>query len=391
MEFTLEEVSKHNTAESAYVIIHGKVYDLTNFMEIHPGGKNVIMRAAGKDVTEEFDSLHEDIVLSHPKYAKLCIGKVVGQNEEPPAAIPFADPLWLVEGLSMPYYTEKHRRWRAKVRAFVDKELLPFVASWDEKGEYPQDIIDKMHAQGLLAPNWPAEYGGTPPEGGWDDFMTLVHEDELARCACGGFLSSARIFGIGLPCVLRFGSEDMKRRVAPRVLAGQAVHALAITEPYGGSDVANLRCSAALSEDGTYYVVTGEKKFITGGMKADFFTVAVRTGPQGFFGVSLLLLEKGMPGLNVRRMKTQGWRAGNTAYVTMDHVRVPVANLIGQENMGFRYIMVNFNGERMGLCIQANRFARVCLEEAIKFARKRVTFGIVFMYAYNTQPLIYRL
>ena len=148
---------------------------------------------------------------------------------------------------------------------------------------------------------------------------------------------------------------------------------LAVSEPYAGSDVANLRTTAVLQGD--HFVVNGEKKWITGGCKADFFTVAVRTGGPGFNGVSLLLIESNRKGVSTRRMKTQGWWSSTTAYITFDEVRVPVGNLIGEQNKGFKYIMQNFNHERFVLGAQANRFARVCLEEAIKWARQRKTFN----------------
>jgi acyl-CoA dehydrogenase len=148
---------------------------------------------------------------------------------------------------------------------------------------------------------------------------------------------------------------------------------LAVTEPYGGSDVAGLQCTAV--RVGDHYIVNGEKKFITSGNKATYFTTAVRTGGAGAKGVSLLLLEKGMPGLSVRRQKTMGWWISNTAYMTFNNVKVPVENLIGQENQGFTAIMHNFNHERFVLGATANRYARVMLEDAIRYARLRKTFG----------------
>jgi len=173
--------------------------------------------------------------------------------------------------------------------------------------------------------------------------------------------------------VFKHGSPEMKQRVVKDVLQGRKTICLCITEPYGGSDVASVRTTAV--RQGDYYVVNGEKKFITGALKADFFTVAVRTGGPGMMGISLLLLEKDMPGLNVRRQATQGWLSSNTGYITMEDVKVPVSNLIGQENKGFLYVMYNFNGERYFMAVSCARFARVCLEESVMFARKRMTFG----------------
>lgn len=177
--------------------------------------------------------------------------------------------------------------------------------------------------------------------------------------------------------VLRFGSDYLKNKVAPDCLAGKKIICLAVTEPTGGSDVASLRTRAEKTPDGKFYIVNGEKKFITNGVFADYFTVAVRTGPpgSGMGGISFLLLEKTMPGIKTRRMDMQGVWASGTTYITFEDVRVPVENLIGEENHGFKYIMLNFNTERIGAIIHANCQSRVCYEEAFKYAHKRKTFG----------------
>ena len=179
---------------------------------------------------------------------------------------------------------------------------------------------------------------------------------------------------IGLPPVLKFGSKELKERIVPDVLAGNKVICLAVTEPWGGSDVANITTTAKLSSDGSHYILNGEKKWITNGVFADYFTVAVRTGGPGMKGVSLMVVERG-PGVNTKQMNCMGVWASGTTYITFEDAKVPVANLIGKENKGFKYIMNNFNHERWGIIVQSNRFARVCLEEAVKFAYRRRTFG----------------
>jgi alkylation response protein AidB-like acyl-CoA dehydrogenase len=180
---------------------------------------------------------------------------------------------------------------------------------------------------------------------------------------------------IGLPPVLHWAQEDVKQRVVPAVLNSEKVICLAITEPTAGSDVGAIRTSAV--RDGEYYVVNGEKKWITNGVFADFFTVAVRTGSKedGPKGISLLLVEKTMPGVTTRKMKCSGVWSSGTTYITFEDVKVPVGNLIGTENKGFKIIMSNFNHERFAICAMTNRFSRVCMEEALKFASKRKTFG----------------
>jgi alkylation response protein AidB-like acyl-CoA dehydrogenase len=149
--------------------------------------------------------------------------------------------------------------------------------------------------------------------------------------------------------------------------------ALCVSEPYAGSDVANLRTTA--KREGDHYILNGEKKWITWAIHADFFTVACRTGGPGMGGISVILVERNSPGVSVKRMKLQGnWLAG-TCYVNFDDVKVPVNNLIGQENQGFKVIMQNFNHERFVIAVQTCRFARICLREAIEYAQARKTFG----------------
>jgi alkylation response protein AidB-like acyl-CoA dehydrogenase len=180
---------------------------------------------------------------------------------------------------------------------------------------------------------------------------------------------------IGLPPVLKLALPEIKQRVVPPVLKGTKVICLAITEPTAGSDVASLKTTAV--KEGDHYIVNGEKKWITNGIFADFFTVAVRTDAdaKGAKGISLLLLEKSMPGVKTRKMKCSGVWSSGTTYVTFEDVKVPLTHLIGKENKGFQLIMRNFNHERFGICAMTNRFSRVCLEDALVFANKRKTFG----------------
>jgi len=180
---------------------------------------------------------------------------------------------------------------------------------------------------------------------------------------------------VGMPPVLHFGSQYLKDKVCKDCLHGEKFICLCITEPGAGSDVASIQTSAKKTPDGKHYIVSGEKKFITNGIWADFFTVAVRTGGSGMGGISLLLVERTFPGVSTRPMKCMGAWASGTTFVTFDDVKVPVENLIGEENQGFKYIMFNFNHERWGAIVHATRLSRVCYEEAFKYAHKRKTFG----------------
>lgn len=270
-----------------------------------------------------------------------------------------------------PLYTEDHEAWRATLRKFIDAEIMPHVDDWEEAGEFPRELYKKAADVGLIGLGYPDEYGGT-----WvdrDPMYQMVTSEELARIGAGGINASLMVHGIGLPPILNIGSEEMKQRIAPQVLSGEKVIALGITEPSGGSDVANIKTRAVL--DGDHYVVNGSKIFITGGMRADYVTLAVRTGGEGAKGISLLLLETDMEGFSRTSLKKQGWNSSDTAALYFDDVRIPKENLIGDEGNGFIGIMLNFNAERIGLASSAVSFARVCFEDALAWARERETFG----------------
>jgi acyl-CoA dehydrogenase len=266
-------------------------------------------------------------------------------------------------------YTEEHEAFRATLRRFVERELTPHVDAWEEAGEFPREIYREIAALGVLGLGYPEEYGGVPG----DLFHRMVVSDELARAGSGGLSASLMSHSIGAPPILAGGSVAIKSRVLPQILRGEKISALAITEPSGGSDVASLLTTAR--PDGGHYVVNGSKMFITSGMRADYITVAVRTGGPGAAGVSLLLIEGGTPGFTRTPLKKMGWWASDTAQLFFDDCRVPTGNLIGEENRGFRLIMQNFNAERIGMSASACAFAAVCLEDAIAWARERKTFG----------------
>ncbi|CAG8551724.1 10983_t:CDS:2 [Dentiscutata erythropus] len=392
---TVEEVAQHNIESSIWIIVHDKVYDVTNFLNEHPGGKKVLLKVAGSDATKQFDNFHSLDVLK--KYSpQLQIGNIgndqaeeqtqeAGSGEGPFGdLVPFGDPYWYQDFYS-PYYNESHRRLRAAMRKFVDTEIMPYTFEWDEAKTTPKELFIKAGKAGILpgvcgAP-WPTKYAQYPPIGGvkpeeFDNFHEFIITDELARCGSGGILwGLTGGLGIGLPPIMKFGTDELKQKVAPECYAGTKNICLAITEPYAGSDVANLKTEAKLTDDGEYYIVNGEKKWITNGVFADYFTTAVRTGGPGMGGISLLLIERTRPGVKTRQMQCTGVWASGTAYVTFEDVKVPKSNLVGKENRGFKCIMHNFNHERMGIAVQASRFARVCYEESMKYAHKRKTFN----------------
>jgi len=270
-----------------------------------------------------------------------------------------------------PFFNESHHAWRQQLRRWVEKEIMPFADEWDEAGEFPMELFKKAADIGLTRMGYPEEYGGI--QEGLDRFHGIVTSEELARPGAGGINASLMVHGIGLPPIMAIGSDELKARIAPGVIAGEKLISLGITEPDAGSDVAQLKTRAV--KDGDDYVVNGTKTYITGAMRADYLTCAVRTGGEGAGGVSLLLIEMDSPGVSRQRLKKQGWWASDTAQIFFDDVRVPAENLIGAENHGFVGIMMNFNGERLGMAAGCTAMARVCLEDAAAWAQQRKTFG----------------
>ncbi|MGY2278967.1 acyl-CoA dehydrogenase family protein [Pseudomonas monsensis] len=269
------------------------------------------------------------------------------------------------------YFDPSHQMVRDSVRRFVEREILPDIDAWEEAESFPRELYLKAGAAGILGIGYAEALGGSH-EG--DLFAKVAASEELMRCGSGGLVAGLGSLDIGLPPIVKWARPEVRDRVVPQVLSGEKISALAITEPGGGSDVANLQTRAV--RDGEFYRVSGSKTFITSGVRADFYTVAVRTGAPGFGGISLLLIEKGTPGFTVgRQLKKMGWWASDTAELFFDDCRVPLANLIGAENMGFACIMGNFQSERLALALMANMTSQLALEEALKWAREREAFG----------------
>ena len=276
-----------------------------------------------------------------------------------------------LSGVYVSYFNETHGMVRDTMRRFVNEAVKPHIDEWEEAGGFPREVYQQAGSLGLLGIGHPTEFGGA---GEQDVFLKVAASEELMRSGSGGFVASLGSLDIGLPPVWRTGSKALKQRIAPQVIAGEKIIALAITEPSGGSDVANLKTRAV--RDGDHYVVNGSKTFITSGARADWYTVAVRTGEAGFGGVSLLLVEKDTPGFTVgRNLKKMGWWASDTAELFFQDCRVPADNLLGPENSGFFTIMANFQAERLSLAVMAYMTAQLALEQCLAYVKERVTFG----------------
>jgi acyl-CoA dehydrogenase len=268
------------------------------------------------------------------------------------------------------YFTKEHDLLRSAVRDWIRKEVLPNIDDWEEAGEFPRELYEMAGDLGFLGIGFPEEVGGTSG----DIFDTIILNEEMMRSGSGGFAAGLGSLGIALPPIINKGTSEQKERFVKPVIAGKRIAALGITEPGGGSDVANIQTTAV--RDGNAYIVNGSKTFITSGVRADQLTCAVRTGGKGAHGISFLVIESDTPGYSVgKKLKKTGWWASDTAEIFFDNCRVPVANLIGEENMGFYTIMENFQMERLQICVMANITAQMALEEALKYTKERHAFG----------------
>lgn len=269
------------------------------------------------------------------------------------------------------YFNDTHQQARLSARKFIETHVRPHIDEWEEAGEFPREIYLKAGEAGLLGIGFPEALGGT---GEGDIFLKVAVSEELMRSTSGGFVASMGSLDIGLPPVAKWARKEVREEIVPPVLRGEKIAALAITEPGGGSDVASLKTRAV--RDGDHYVVNGSKIFITSGIRADHYTVAVRTGGEGHGGISLLLIDRDTPGFSTgKKLKKMGWWCSDTAELFFEDCRVPADRLIGAENAGFIAIMSNFLAERLSLTVMAYMTAQIAWEEAMAYARQRQAFG----------------
>ncbi|NEK87399.1 acyl-CoA dehydrogenase [Blastococcus saxobsidens] len=267
--------------------------------------------------------------------------------------------------------TDERRALRASARRFAEAEIVPNMTAWEKAGALPRELHRRTAAAGLLGVGFPEAAGG---EGGTPIDTLVIAEELIQAGGSSGLVAALFTHGIGLPHLIEAGDPALVEKVARPVLAGEKIVSLAVTEPEGGSDVAGLTTRAV--REGEEYVVDGAKTYITSATRADFFTVAVRTGDRGAAGVSLLLLERDMPGLTVSApLEKMGWLCSDTAELSFSGVRVPAGNLIGEENEGFYAIMGQFAAERLSLAVQAYATAQRCLDLTIAWVKDRQTFG----------------
>ena len=260
---------------------------------------------------------------------------------------------------------------RKTVRAFAEREVLPYVTEWEHTGELPRELHRKAAAAGLLGAGFPESVGG---EGGDGADAVVICEEMHQAGAPGGVFASLFTCGIAVPHMIASGDEHLIDTYVRPTLRGEKIGSLAITEPGGGSDVGHLTTRAA--KEGDEYILNGAKTYITSGVRADYVVTAARTGGPGAAGVSLIVVDKGTPGFEVsRKLDKMGWRSSDTAELSYTDVRVPSANLVGTENTGFLQIAAAFVSERVGLAAQAYSSAQRCLDLTVDWCRNRETFG----------------
>lgn len=267
--------------------------------------------------------------------------------------------------------TPERQALRTAVEQFTRREIVPHLPQWEDDGQLPRELHAATAKAGFLAVGYPEEVGGA---GGDSLDACVVTEAMLAAGGSTGLQASLFTHSIAVPHIIDAGDPALIDAYVRPTLAGEKIGSLGVTEPSGGSDVANIRTRAV--RDGDHYVVNGAKTFITSGVRADFVTTAVRTGDPGHGGISLLVIDKDTPGFTVSKsLRKMGWHCSDTAELAFEDVRVPVENLVGEENGGFYLVMQQFVGERLGLAVQAYGTAQRALDLAVAYARERDTFG----------------
>ena len=271
------------------------------------------------------------------------------------------------------YFTEEHRQFRDNLRRYIDQEIVPRAAPWEDAGMVPRAVMRQMGELGYLGIRYPEAYGGS----GLDTVYSAILAEELGRSTYGGYAVTVTVHtDMASPHLANFGTPEQLQRYLPSLIRGEKVCAVAVTEPDAGSDVARIRTRAV--RDGDHWVINGSKMFITNGVHGDLYFVGAKTDPtaKGSRGISIFIVEKGTPGFRVgRALKKSGWLCSDTAELVFENCRIPAANLLGGENKGFYQIMRNFQNERMVIGAQAMGEAARAIEMTVDYVRERKAFG----------------
>ena len=270
------------------------------------------------------------------------------------------------------HYEPEHIAFGEAVRAFIDKEMVPNFLEWEQIGSAPRELFQVAGQNGFLGMAVPEEYGG----GGVSDFRfnQAMNEQMAYAGVTGAGLGLTLHNDTCLPYFLTYATDQQRRRWLPGIVSGELITAVAMTEPGAGSDLSGIRTSAV--RDGGEYIVNGSKTFITNGINADLVITAVRTGPDRHRGLSLLILERGMPGFERgRNLQKIGMHSQDTAELSFTDVRVPLANLLGKENEGFFQLVAKLPQERMSIAVAGVAEARAAFENTLRYVQERRAFG----------------
>ena len=271
-----------------------------------------------------------------------------------------------------PFFTEEDEMLRDQVRRFVEEDIKPYGENWEQQGFVPREVLRRMGSLGFFGIRYPEAYGGSD----MDTLGSVVLAEELGRSTFSGVAITALVHtDMASVHVFNAGTDAQKSRWMRKIVAGEAICAVAVTEPDAGSDVKGIRTTARRTDAG--YVLNGTKMFITNGALADLYFVAAKTDPAaGSKGVSMFIVEKGAPGFSVsRRLDKHGWRSSDTAELVFDGCRVPAANLLGEEGRGFYAIMKNFLNERIAIGAMAIGESAKALEITLEYVKTRKAFG----------------
>lgn len=276
-------------------------------------------------------------------------------------------------------YSDTHNQFREQVRKFLEREVVPHADAWEEAGIIGRDLWLKAGEAGLLCPTVPEEYGGL----GLDFGYNAVIDEEVAYT--GVTLGFSLQSDIVADYLVAYGSEEQKRQWLPRLVSGETVTAIAMTEPGAGSDLQGVRTTA--KRDGNHYVINGSKTYITNGQNADLIIVVAKTNPEaGARGTSLILVESDRPGFaRGRNLDKIGQNAADTSELFFQDVRVPITNCLGEENMGFIYLMSQLPQERLSIAVGAQASAQRAFDEAVKYTKERKAFGKTVFDFQNTR------
>ncbi|MBP6381358.1 MAG: acyl-CoA dehydrogenase family protein [Pseudomonadales bacterium] len=277
-------------------------------------------------------------------------------------------------------FTDEHEIFRATVGRLLDEECVPHHERWEEQGHVDREAWLKAGEQGLLCPTVPEEFGGL----GTDFLYNVVVDEEIARRGLSG-IGWGLHSDIAAPYIVNYGTMELKRKYLPKMISGEMIGAIAMTEPGAGSDLQGVKTTAV--RDGDHYVINGSKTFITNGYLSDLVIVVAKTDPAGGAkGTSLILVEAGTPGFSKgRKLKKVGMKAQDTSELFFEDVRVPCSNLIGEEGMGFVYLMQELPQERLTVGVSAVAGAEAILAQTVAYVKERKAFGKPVAAFQNTQ------